>query len=228
MKKLLPVVALLALACLPASAYTSYKTVSFGAGQTGQAVTYAVESGTGTVVTVGVSGSVVELGGGAYGAAITVPDGANYFVVWSETNGGTTYTASDRIEAQAQAALPTLTGQTTVLTQVAKIGTSAGDSPGAQSAQAQASATAAIVAKFLFDSSSFVKSATQTLPSPAPLGYGGGAALDPWGTPLPAFYPVGSAGWWLGHGQVRVVTPVSPGDAQNRINQTNAQGPAHP
>ncbi len=133
----------------------------------------------------------------------------------------------------AQGYVSTLPGLITAKTNL--IGTPAGDSPLAQAAQTQTTANGtalltanAILAKFLFDTSSFVKANTQVLPSPAPAGYGGGAALDPWGTLLPAFYPVGSAGWWLGHGQVRVVTPVSPGDAQNRINQTNAQGPAHP
>ncbi len=115
--------AALSLLAMPSFGYTSYKTVSFGPSQTGQAVTYAVKDNTNTAVTAGVSGAVVELGGGAYGAAITVPDGANYFVVWSETNGGTTYTASDRIEAPATAAVATAANQSALLSGQATIST---------------------------------------------------------------------------------------------------------
>ena len=115
MKRFFPLFLLL-LPLSPASAYTAYKTVSFGPTQTAQTVTYIVVNSANTTVSAGVSGTVIELGGGAYASAITVPDGANYFVVWSETNAGTTYTASDRIEAQATAALATLANQTSILT----------------------------------------------------------------------------------------------------------------
>ena len=159
MKRFIPILLLL-LPLAHASAYTAYKTVSFGPTQTAQTVTYTVKDNTNTTVSAGVSGTVIELGGGAYASAITVPDGANYFVVWSETNAGTTYTASDKIDAQATAALATLANQTSIITTTAGtntlatgikaktdlVATNAMDSPNEVTSQGQAGTTSTAVA----------------------------------------------------------------------------------
>jgi hypothetical protein len=243
MKKTVIFFALSLLLSAPAmAAYTAYpdltSSTANGGLTTGSLIGYTVYALDGaTVIQTRTTTGIVEspVGSGYYTvtSGLSVPTGTTYIVRWDRSDTSTFLgAAKTQINSLGTDTLAQATTNGTSLTAVqsktALIATNAADSPATNTAQANAASSATgiasanlILAKFLFDTSNFVKAATQTLPTTPPTGYGGsgGGGGDPWTTLLPGPYGPGSAGFIVGNSLGVKATAV---DTSPTLAQTQA------
>jgi hypothetical protein len=201
LKLLLPLT--LCFLSLPSMASTTYYVATLyddaGAPAPGATFTQTAVKTLAAGSAVAVTLTPVDLGNGDYSVAYDPAANGEAVAKFTPTLSGHTFTNGNALVKFVM---------TADSSQIAKISTNTADSPNTVTEQVNAASSATgiasanlILAKFLFDTSNFVKAATQTLPATAPAGYGGsgGGGGDPWTTLLPGPYGPGSAGFIVGN-----------------------------